>query len=561
MTNLKRNLNPLIVGQDSQDSEVDSLEASKFSYSFIGVSGIVLFFVFALLPFFFGGRGLFANHIVKLVLFLSLVVSSVIFIFKKNSLNKIGLENETLSNKRSNVFLYFVPFLFYLIFQNISLPLDILGYFSEPAKLAYQKSNSLTGSISVDRSESVNALSWVFLYVSLYCLGLSVPYRKFNLKQKQRSSKISKNTVFFSKSSREYDLYSELIQKVVIAVSLFSAVIGVTHLMLQMQSLFGLFSFTDEYQFSWRAHWPFVNANQLAVMIEMGLMLSFARFLREKQLKTLSVSQKKEEGILKNIERVFYSLEKQALSLIVMFVLGIGLILTLSRAGIGLTFLGMSLVWMIYKFNPVVLISSDDRKRRLEKTNNSNISKLFSFLKISLFPLILFFFFLLYLGDDVSSRLSSRVDQTVSQNGDNSRKSLNQISWDVFNLNPLFGIGLNNWQYVAPQFSTDETKGWHLDYAHNDYLEVLSEIGLIGLLFACLPLKLALKNLLSLKGVHLGAVRKVYLCGLIMSFMVPAIHAFVDFPYHLPILSMGIFFLFLTISRSILFFQNAESDL
>jgi len=243
-----------------------------------------------------------------------------------------------------------------------------------------------------------------------------------------------------------------------------------------------------------------------------------------------------------------------------MFILGIGLILTMSRAGIGLTFLGMSLLWVIYKFNPVVMIAqNEDKMRRSNLNKNSGINKIIYFFKISVFPLLLFSFFLAYLGADVSSRLSSRVDQTVLHGGDASRDSLNKISWSIFNLNPLFGIGLNNWHHAADQFSTDDTVGWHLDYAHNDYLQLLSEIGLVGLFLVMLPMKLAVRNLLFLREIHLGPVRKVFIFGLCLSFLVPALHAFVDFPYHLPILSMGIFLLFLTISRAILFLKIGEN--
>lgn len=51
-----------------------------------------------------------------------------------------------------------------------------------------------------------------------------------------------------------------------------------------------------------------------------------------------------------------------------------------------------------------------------------------------------------------------------------------KIGWKLFFDNPIFGVGMNNFSYIAfNEFST-----WAKVYSHNNYIEILSNLGIIG---------------------------------------------------------------------------------
>ena len=97
-------------------------------------------------------------------------------------------------------------------------------------------------------------------------------------------------------------------------------------------------------------------------------------------------------------------------------------------------------------------------------------------------------------GDNCSFFLSRRgfankIEKTYSfQNlGDDDstiqRLSFYQKSISLFNENPLYGHGLGSWKYKSLQNDNTENKKILVPYyAHNDFLQTLMEMGIIGLL-------------------------------------------------------------------------------
>jgi O-antigen ligase len=98
---------------------------------------------------------------------------------------------------------------------------------------------------------------------------------------------------------------------------------------------------------------------------------------------------------------------------------------------------------------------------------------------------------------------------------------------------PLLGTGLGSFNVVFPQYQTFSTDlGWN--HAHDDYVEALTETGIVGgliilsalLLFAWFAFRNLPRRMENLQGwIQLGAA--LGCCGLL-------IHSFVDFNLHIP---------------------------
>jgi O-antigen ligase len=189
----------------------------------------------------------------------------------------------------------------------------------------------------------------------------------------------------------------------------------------------------------------------------------------------------------------------------------LALFFSLSRGGI-LVFLFSTAVFFI-----IIVIS------RLATGNNRGI-------KISSFVLsvLVAFSFLIWIGhgtildriSDPSSPTSTRVNLWLD--------TLNMSS-DF----PIFGTGFGTFQYIYKKYKTLDDQFLY-EHAHNDYLEILTDLGLIGFLIVLVSIVLFLRKILLrwierrdpyAKGITLGGA-----CGV---FAILG-HSLVDFNLHIP---------------------------
>jgi O-antigen ligase len=98
---------------------------------------------------------------------------------------------------------------------------------------------------------------------------------------------------------------------------------------------------------------------------------------------------------------------------------------------------------------------------------------------------------------------------------------------------PIFGTGFGTFQYIYRKYKTWDDLFLY-KHAHNDYLEILSDLGLIGFLIVLVGIVLFLRKILLrwierrdpyAKGITLGGV-----CGV---FAILG-HSLVDFNLHIP---------------------------
>lgn len=113
------------------------------------------------------------------------------------------------------------------------------------------------------------------------------------------------------------------------------------------------------------------------------------------------------------------------------------------------------------------------------------------------------------------------------------RTSLRENTWRLFLDHPILGTGLGTFEMVFPPYDT-LYDGKIVNHAHNDYLEVLAETGLVGGLCGLWFLGVVLLN--SLKGFEeLGSSfsSALNLSGLIACSGI-LVHSLVDFNLHIP---------------------------
>jgi O-antigen ligase len=103
----------------------------------------------------------------------------------------------------------------------------------------------------------------------------------------------------------------------------------------------------------------------------------------------------------------------------------------------------------------------------------------------------------------------------------------------VFLAHPIAGCGLGTLVAVYPKFETSYD-GLLVDHVHNDYMELLAEMGVLGALcgavFLCILFRDAYKSYVAEQGhfsraIHAAAITAI--CGLLL-------HSLVDFNLHIP---------------------------
>ncbi len=117
--------------------------------------------------------------------------------------------------------------------------------------------------------------------------------------------------------------------------------------------------------------------------------------------------------------------------------------------------------------------------------------------------------------------------------GNDLRLSIARDSLHMFAARPLRGWGLDTFRYAYPQFRSFYTKDF-VDHAHNDYLQLLTETGLLGFaLMLWFVICLYRRGLSGLEHWNLrpaAAIRMSALVGCTGNL----VHSFVDFNLHIP---------------------------
>lgn len=146
--------------------------------------------------------------------------------------------------------------------------------------------------------------------------------------------------------------------------------------------------------------------------------------------------------------------------------------------------------------------------------------------------------------------LSSRI-ATITN--DPARKEYTKAALAQFQTSPMFGTGSGTYLYLSRQFRGREAGGKDAVYAHNDYLQLLAEFGIVGMAGFLLFLLIHLRNgWISLEAVNAAQTTSVMhgsnslalTVGALSTIGAYVVHSYVDFNLHIPANTLAMAFVF-----------------
>lgn len=257
-----------------------------------------------------------------------------------------------------------------------------------------------------------------------------------------------------------------------------------------------------------RASGPFVNPNHFAGFLEICLPISLSLLFISKRPRAPS-----NELFLAERARLFLlDLSQRPYRLIllgVVVLLSLGIVFSMSRLGI------LSAAVSLLVFAAVVAAGSA----------RSRVARLSAVLGVT--GIIIGANILMGLNE-VSKRYSVLFDKDVGWRSGVWNWSL-KVALDY----PIAGTGLGTFQFVSPMYKTPETNAGQFDEAHNDYLNLWSDTGTVGLLLGVSFIVVWLAVILRGMG---GSKRhqNFLLAGCVASLFAMLVHSIGDFNLQIP---------------------------
>ena len=123
------------------------------------------------------------------------------------------------------------------------------------------------------------------------------------------------------------------------------------------------------------------------------------------------------------------------------------------------------------------------------------------------------------------------------------RVAMDKDTWRIFQDHPLTGTGLGTLIAVYPRYESFYN-GTTVDHAHNDFLELLADTGLVGGVCGALFIGLLFRRGFANFQVAAGGSARALVAGPLVGCAGMLLHSFVDFNLHIP--SNALIFLLLT---------------
>jgi len=298
------------------------------------------------------------------------------------------------------------------------------------------------------------------------------------------------------------------VKKIVVTVVIFGSIMafyGILQDLANFEEIYGLRVTRQATPFA-----SFVNSHHFATFMEMTIGITLALLFGRATKK-----------------------DKQLLLIIAAVIMGMAIIFTSSRGGF-LSFLGVLgfiIAANLLKKQPGEEKFSDEEETRNYRQNFALLGGGFALL------LILFGSVLLLGGNEPLLRGIGLQNPDDVSNG---RTHFWEIALKNFLHNPILGSGLDSYGTIFSKYDTWSGM-YRVEYAHNDYLQILSDAGIIG--FACVAAFVFLLFKQGLKIIDKNSDvfgRNVAIGALAGCFGV-LIHSFFDFPLRTP--SNAFFFL------------------
>ncbi|HET7114521.1 MAG TPA: O-antigen ligase family protein [Pyrinomonadaceae bacterium] len=212
--------------------------------------------------------------------------------------------------------------------------------------------------------------------------------------------------------------------------------------------------------------------------------------------------------------------EKRLLFIFIAGLMGVALVMTASRGGI------ISLVAEVMFFVVATAIwrkQTEERHRRTSRLKAVGVR-----VGLAMALLVSLFFGVLMLGGEFS--INRLIDSVNTDDPTTGRAHFWSVTLQIIKAHPLLGTGLGAFGVVYTKF--DSRNGlFRLEQAHNDYLQVLSDGGIIGAALA-----LAVVGLLFYRGFVRAGTRDDFRRGVALASLggcfAVLVHSFFDFTLH-----------------------------
>jgi len=138
------------------------------------------------------------------------------------------------------------------------------------------------------------------------------------------------------------------------------------------------------------------------------------------------------------------------------------------------------------------------------------------------------------------------------------RMSMWQIGWRIFLQHPIIGNGLNSFFLKFQEFRTDDFRNRRGSYAHNGYLQIAGDLGIIGLVIFLLLIVRAFHSSLRYAISAKNNFSRIFTLGIACGILAFLIHSFFDTNLHsLPLVTLFWFALAVMINTGSIYGKKA----
>lgn len=159
-------------------------------------------------------------------------------------------------------------------------------------------------------------------------------------------------------------------------------------------------------------------------------------------------------------------------------------------------------------------------------------------------------------GKDLTTRISSISRESRTEISGGMRSSIDRDALRMFRKKPVLGWGLGTFPTVYPQFRSFYTN-FFVNQAHNDYLQLLAEMGLLGFGVMIWFLIVAYRTALKKIGNWVSDVSAAVTLACTLGFTGILVHSLVDFNLQIPA-NAALFYVFCTLAAAPPLFQRSS---
>ena len=209
------------------------------------------------------------------------------------------------------------------------------------------------------------------------------------------------------------------------------------------------------------------------------------------------------------------------------------LILILSFSAFYMVFLLSARSSIIAFFLVLTFLSIISFKKIIKWKNKVDKSALLLIVSTFIFSALLFQF---NFRDNNTASFTKRVS-TINSDDTSTQQRLRFYNHSIEQIktNPIFGVGLGNWKIKSIDYDKEDVEGYIIPYhTHNDFLEIGTELGLVGLFLYVLVFYFPFINVVRSKSYSGFNLSTLILCAGIIYF----IDANLNFPHARPVMQI-----------------------